>query len=177
MALRGVSVVELAGLAPGPFCGMVLADFGAQVVRVDRPGAQGDVSRLSRGKRSLAVDLKRRRGAAVVRRLCARADVVLEPFRHGERPEGSGRAEVMEAGPLHPRAVAAGALPPSLLDLPGDRVSLVPGPLRTSSRLEPAGLPGPASPYSPPRLPPVSLPGHPCLPAPKSWRVGSPLGI
>lgn len=83
MALRGVSVVELAGLAPGPFCGMVLADFGAQVVRVDRPGAQGDVSRLSRGKRSLAVDLKRRRGAAVVRRLCARADVVLEPFRHG----------------------------------------------------------------------------------------------
>lgn len=88
MALRGVLVVELAGLAPGPFCGMVLADFGARVVRVDRPGARGDVSRLSRGKRSLAVDLKRRPGAAVVRRLCARADVVLEPFRHGERPRG-----------------------------------------------------------------------------------------
>ncbi|XP_037385837.1 alpha-methylacyl-CoA racemase isoform X2 [Talpa occidentalis] len=83
MALRGVSVVELAGLAPGPFCGMVLADFGAQVVRVDRPGSAGDVSRLGRGKRSLAVDLKRPRGAAVVRRLCARADVVLEPFRRG----------------------------------------------------------------------------------------------
>ncbi|KAM5331530.1 alpha-methylacyl-CoA racemase [Glossophaga mutica] len=83
MALQGVSVVELAGLAPGPFCGMILADFGAQVVRVDRPGAPGDVSRLSRGKRSLAVDLKQPRGVAVVRRLCALADVVLEPFRHG----------------------------------------------------------------------------------------------
>nr|XP_019592823.1 PREDICTED: alpha-methylacyl-CoA racemase isoform X2 [Rhinolophus sinicus]XP_019592824.1 PREDICTED: alpha-methylacyl-CoA racemase isoform X2 [Rhinolophus sinicus] len=83
MALRGVCVVELAGLAPGPFCGMILADFGAQVVRVDRPGAGGDVSRLSRGKRSLVVDLKRPRGVTVVRRLCARADVVLEPFRRG----------------------------------------------------------------------------------------------
>ncbi|XP_007535947.2 alpha-methylacyl-CoA racemase isoform X2 [Erinaceus europaeus] len=83
MALRGVNVVELAGLAPGPFCGMVLADFGAQVLRVDRPGSAGDVSRLARGKRSLALDLKRPRGAAVLRRLCARADVVLEPFRCG----------------------------------------------------------------------------------------------
>ncbi|XP_021512033.1 alpha-methylacyl-CoA racemase [Meriones unguiculatus] len=83
MALRGISVVELAGLAPGPFCGMVLADFGAQVVRVDRPGSVGDVSRLARGKRSLVLDLKRPAGATVLRRLCARADVLLEPFRCG----------------------------------------------------------------------------------------------
>ncbi|ELW53506.1 alpha-methylacyl-CoA racemase [Tupaia chinensis] len=83
MALRGVCVVELAGLAPGPFCGMILADFGAQVLRVDRPGSSGDVSRLSRGKRSLALDLKRPEGASVLRRLCERADVLLEPFRHG----------------------------------------------------------------------------------------------
>ncbi|XP_024610385.1 alpha-methylacyl-CoA racemase [Neophocaena asiaeorientalis asiaeorientalis] len=83
MALQGVSVVELAGLAPGPFCGMVLADFGAQVVRVDRPGTRGDLSRMARGKRSLAVDLKQPRGAAVLRLLCARADVVLESFRPG----------------------------------------------------------------------------------------------
>uniref|UniRef100_A0A8C8Z5P6 Alpha-methylacyl-CoA racemase n=1 Tax=Prolemur simus TaxID=1328070 RepID=A0A8C8Z5P6_PROSS len=83
MALKGVCVLELAGLAPAPFCGMVLADFGAQVVRVDRPGANGDVSRLSRGKRSLVLDLKRPRGAAVLRRMCARADVLLEPFRRG----------------------------------------------------------------------------------------------
>ncbi|MBZ3877924.1 Alpha-methylacyl-CoA racemase [Sciurus carolinensis] len=83
MALQGVRVVELAGLAPGPFCGMVLADFGAQVLRVDRVGSPGDLSRLARGKRSLALDLKRAHGAAVLRRLCARADVLLEPFRRG----------------------------------------------------------------------------------------------
>lgn len=84
MALRGIRVVELAGLAPGPFCGMVLADFGAEVVRVDRLGSMGDPSSLARGKRSLALDLKRSRGGAVLRRLCARADVLLEPFRCGE---------------------------------------------------------------------------------------------
>uniref|UniRef100_A0A4W2CCY5 Solute carrier family 45 member 2 n=1 Tax=Bos indicus x Bos taurus TaxID=30522 RepID=A0A4W2CCY5_BOBOX len=83
MALRGITVVELAGLAPVPFCGMVLADFGAQVVRVDRPAARSGPSRLARGKRSLVVDLKQPRGAAVLRRLCARADVMLEPFRPG----------------------------------------------------------------------------------------------
>lgn len=83
MALRGIRVVELAGLAPGPFCGMVLADFGAQVARVDRPGYPGDVSRLGRGKRSLVLNLKRPEGAAVLRRLCARADVLLDPFRGG----------------------------------------------------------------------------------------------
>ena len=102
MALQGVSVVELAGLAPGPFCGMVLADFGAQVVRVDRPGSRGDLSRMARGKRSLAVDLKRPRGAAVLRSLCARADVMLESFRPGElqiatRRE-TGRGAVPEEG-------------------------------------------------------------------------------
>ena len=84
MALQGIRVLELAGLAPGPFCGMVLADFGAQVVRVDRPGARRDVSFMARGKRSLVVNLKRQDGALVLRRLCAQADVVLEPFRHGE---------------------------------------------------------------------------------------------
>ncbi|XP_005078068.1 alpha-methylacyl-CoA racemase isoform X2 [Mesocricetus auratus] len=83
MALRGIRVVELAGLAPGPFCGMVLADFGAQVVRVDRPGSGGDVSLLGRGKRSLVLDLKQPRGATVLRRICARVDVLLEPFRCG----------------------------------------------------------------------------------------------
>ncbi|XP_011284896.1 alpha-methylacyl-CoA racemase [Felis catus] len=83
MALQGIRVLELAGLAPGPFCGMVLADFGAQVVRVDRPGARRDVSFMARGKRSLVVNLKRQDGALVLRRLCAQADVVLEPFRHG----------------------------------------------------------------------------------------------
>ncbi|XP_053860118.1 alpha-methylacyl-CoA racemase [Vidua macroura] len=87
MALSGVRVLELAGLAPAPLCGMILADFGAQVVRVDRLSqsaaalAHGDVQ--ARGKRSLALDLKQPQGAAVLRRLCGRADVLIEPFRHG----------------------------------------------------------------------------------------------
>ncbi|XP_071436883.1 alpha-methylacyl-CoA racemase isoform X2 [Pithys albifrons albifrons] len=84
MALSGVRVLELAGLAPAPLCGMILADFGARVVRVDRlphAGAPTDVQ--GRGKRSLALDLKRPQGAAALRRLCRGADVLIEPFRHG----------------------------------------------------------------------------------------------
>ncbi|NXF74237.1 AMACR racemase, partial [Sclerurus mexicanus] len=84
MALSGVRVLELAGLAPAPLCGMILADFGARVVRVDRP-ARGPLAPdvQGRGKRSLALDLKRPQGAAALRRLCRAADVLVEPFRHG----------------------------------------------------------------------------------------------
>lgn len=85
MALRGVRVLELAGLAPAPLCGMILADFGAQVVRVDRTtqaALAADVQ--GRGKRSLALNLKRAAGAEALRRMCRGADVLIEPFRHGE---------------------------------------------------------------------------------------------
>lgn len=92
MPLRGIKVLELAGLAPGPFCGMVLADFGAQVMLVERPGAVGNLRVFARGKRSLAVDLKQPGGVAVLRRLCPHVDVVLEPFRHGE-PLASARGQ------------------------------------------------------------------------------------
>ncbi|XP_059689817.1 alpha-methylacyl-CoA racemase [Gavia stellata] len=84
MALSGVRVLELAGLAPAPLCGMILADFGAQVVRVDRISRSAVTTDVQgRGKRSLALDLKRPPGAAVLRRLCCGADVLIEPFRHG----------------------------------------------------------------------------------------------
>ncbi|XP_042300167.1 alpha-methylacyl-CoA racemase-like [Sceloporus undulatus] len=83
--LGGVRVLELAGLAPAPLCGLVLADFGAEVVRVDRAprAAFSGADVQGRGKRSLALDLKRRQGAQALRRLCRRADVLLEPFRPG----------------------------------------------------------------------------------------------
>lgn len=85
MALSGLRVLELAGLAPAPLCGMILADFGACVVRVDRaPRSAVAVDVQGRGKRSLALDLKRPPGAAALRRLCGGADVLIEPFRHGE---------------------------------------------------------------------------------------------
>lgn len=86
--LAGVRVVELAGIGPGPFCAMVLADLGADVVRVDRPGPAGDPAGLAfdvlgRGRRSVAVDLKRPEGPGVVLRLVEGADALLEGFRPG----------------------------------------------------------------------------------------------
>lgn len=83
MALAGVRVIELAGLAPAPFCGMILADFGAKVVRVDRTKVAMAVDTLARGKQSVALNLKNPEGVAVLKRLCIQSDVVLEPFRKG----------------------------------------------------------------------------------------------
>jgi alpha-methylacyl-CoA racemase len=88
--LAGVRVVEIAGLGPGPFCGMMLADMGATVLRVDRPGRRNpgnplppDGDLLNRGRQSVAVDLKDAEGAEVVLRLTERADVLFEGFRPG----------------------------------------------------------------------------------------------
>ncbi|CAL9682129.1 unnamed protein product [Knipowitschia caucasica] len=83
MALAGVRVIELAGLAPAPFCGMVLADFGASVIRVDRTKAGVTVDTQGRGKRSVAIDLKTPAGVGLLKKLCVQSDVVLEPFRKG----------------------------------------------------------------------------------------------
>ncbi|KAL1712641.1 CoA-transferase family III domain-containing protein [Schizophyllum commune] len=82
MALSGVKVVEFAGLAPGPFAGLILADHGASVVRVDRPGAQSqDV--LARGKRSIAISPKTPSGRDVLKKIIAASDVLIDPFRPG----------------------------------------------------------------------------------------------
>ncbi|MFB0926614.1 MAG: CaiB/BaiF CoA-transferase family protein, partial [Acidimicrobiales bacterium] len=88
--LAGVKVIELAGIGPGPFCGMMLADMGADVVRVERAsnvpaempaGSPPDVA--SRGKRSIGVDLKNPEGVETVLRLIEGADVLIEGFRPG----------------------------------------------------------------------------------------------
>jgi alpha-methylacyl-CoA racemase len=87
--LQGVRIVELAGIGPGPFCGMLLADLGAEVVLVDRKGGalpfgaapQFDFTR--RGKRSIALDLKQPGAPGVVLRLLERADGLIEGFRPG----------------------------------------------------------------------------------------------
>jgi alpha-methylacyl-CoA racemase len=85
--LAGVTVVELAGIGPGPYCAMLLADMGASVVRVDRAGpASADYTPnpvLERGRRSIAVDLKHDRGRDLVLRLVQRSDVLVESFRPG----------------------------------------------------------------------------------------------
>ncbi|XP_039856643.1 alpha-methylacyl-CoA racemase [Simochromis diagramma] len=83
MALAGVRVIELAGLAPAPFCGMILADFGAKVIRVDRTKVPTSLDTQARGKRSVAINLKTAEGIALLRKLCIKSDVVLEPYRKG----------------------------------------------------------------------------------------------
>ncbi|KAM5342578.1 hypothetical protein ACJ41O_013544 [Fusarium nematophilum] len=87
--LHGIKVLEFAGLAPGPFAGMLLADAGASVLRIDRaqPGTSSRAlpteDMLARHKASVAVDLKSPRGVALVKRLASRADVLIDPFRPG----------------------------------------------------------------------------------------------
>lgn len=83
MALKGVKVIEMAGLAPAPFCGMILADFGADVTRIDRTGSPFNPDTMARGKKSVAINLKRLEGVDVVRKMCQKADVLIEPFRPG----------------------------------------------------------------------------------------------
>ena len=73
---------QFAGLAPGPFAGLILADWGADVVRVDRP-AKSSSDVLCRNKRSIVVDVKVPSGRDVLRRLVAQADVLIDPFRPG----------------------------------------------------------------------------------------------
>lgn len=87
--LSGLRVVEVGGIGPVPFCGMVLSDLGADVIRFDRPAAAGAPGSgvpddlMRRGRRSLAVDLKHPDGLAVARRLIGNADGLLEGFRPG----------------------------------------------------------------------------------------------
>ena len=84
--LKGLKIIEMAGIGPGPFCGMVLADLGAEVIRVDRASAIGTGSKQeasNRGKKSIAVDLKSEEGAEVVLKLVETADAIFEGFRPG----------------------------------------------------------------------------------------------
>ena len=81
LPLTGIKVLELAGLAPAPFAGMILSDFGAQVTRVSKPGDVSKLDSFSRGKRSICVDLKF--GKDVFKRLNANTDILIEPYRAG----------------------------------------------------------------------------------------------
>ncbi|MBI3522517.1 MAG: CoA transferase [Chloroflexi bacterium] len=110
--LAGIRVIEIGNYMAGPFCGMHLADLGAEVIKVENPkggdltrqlqpfqaGESGSFLRLNRGKRSLALDLKRPRGADIFRRLSARADVVLENLRPGTMADlGLSSRSLMDA--------------------------------------------------------------------------------
>ncbi|KAM3599516.1 uncharacterized protein V6R79_007222 [Siganus canaliculatus] len=100
MALAGVRVIELAGLAPAPFCGMILADFGAKVIRVDRTKVAMSVDTQGRGKKSVSINLKNPEGVALLRKLCLQSDVVLEPYRKGVMEKlGLGPQELLKENP------------------------------------------------------------------------------
>ena len=84
--LKGFKIIEMAGIGPGPFCRMILADLGAEIIRVDRASAAGTGSReepANRGKKSIAVDLKSEDGVEVVLKLVESADAIFEGFRPG----------------------------------------------------------------------------------------------
>lgn len=101
--LRGVRVIELAGIGPCPFAAMVLADLGAEVLRIERPsavslgeGTSHDL--LQRGKRSVGIDLKSAVGTELALRLVASADALVEGFRPGVTERlGLGPAECLAA--------------------------------------------------------------------------------
>ncbi len=112
--LAGIRVVEIGNYMAGPYCGMQLADLGADVVKVEHPqagdlarlleplasGESGNFARLNRDKRSLAIDLKREEGRAIFIRLAGRADVVVENLRPGTMDDlGLSPASLLEANP------------------------------------------------------------------------------
>ena len=87
--LAGIKVVEFAGIGPGPFCCMLLADMGADVIRIDRADRVGKetmeprFNTLLRNRKNIAVNLKSQEGAEVARKLCDDADILIEGFRPG----------------------------------------------------------------------------------------------
>jgi len=113
--LAGIRVVELGSLIAGPFCGQLLGDFGAEVIKVEDPG-RGDPMRewgqvkvqglslhwpiIGRNKKSVTADLRREEGRELVRRLAARSDVLLENFRPGTLERwGLGPEDLFEQNP------------------------------------------------------------------------------
>ena len=116
--LQGLKALEFAGLAPAPFAGMLLADAGADVLRIDRaiPGNSGTATAgndgsgtaqdlLSRRKRSIAVNLKSADGIRLVKELARTADIVIEPFRPGVMEKLGLGPDVLCAEDANPRLI------------------------------------------------------------------------
>ncbi|MBN1613959.1 MAG: CoA transferase [Deltaproteobacteria bacterium] len=102
--LQGVKIIEIAGIGPGPFCGMMLSDMGAEIIRVDRIGGQPGLASgkdvLNRGRRTIAVDLRAPEGPGVILRLCEKVDALFEGFRPGVTERlGIGPKDCMARNP------------------------------------------------------------------------------
>lgn len=107
LPLSGVRIIELAGVGPGPFCGMMLADSGAEVIRIDRAGGlgagvtiDGEKDVMLRSRRTISLDLKQPAAVEIVRRLCTTADGLIEGFRPGVTERlGLGPDELLAINP------------------------------------------------------------------------------
>jgi alpha-methylacyl-CoA racemase len=116
--LDGIKVLEMAGLAPSPFCGMILSDFGADVMVVDRLSTGGPEipyvmakNPFDRGKRSIRVNLKTEEGIAVVRNMLKGSDVLIEPYRPGVMENlglGPDQALALNSGLIYARLTGWG---------------------------------------------------------------------
>ncbi|HLI61824.1 MAG TPA: CaiB/BaiF CoA-transferase family protein [Terriglobales bacterium] len=102
--LRGYRILEFSGIGPAPMCAMLLSDLGAEVIRLDNPAAEGGLPArfnfLRRGRRSVALDLKRPAARVVVMRLVEKADALVEGFRPGVMERlGLGPEECLARNP------------------------------------------------------------------------------
>ena len=101
--LKGTTIIEFSGIGPGPFCGMVLADLGAEVIKIDRASSLGKGNELdfqSRSKYSITADLKKPDAIDEIKKLLSQADALFEGFRPGVMERlGLGPEEVLEINP------------------------------------------------------------------------------
>ena len=101
--LKDIKVIEMAGIGPAPFCGMILADMGAEVISVERITAAGRGSSAdiaSRGKKSIAVDIRKLEGQDIIKKLVESADVLIEGFRPGVMEKNNlGPDELLKINP------------------------------------------------------------------------------
>ena len=101
--LKDIKVIEMAGIGPAPFCGMILADMGAEVISVERITAAGRGSSsdiASRGKKSIAVDIRKPEGQDIIKKLVESADVLIEGFRPGVMEKNNlGPDELLHINP------------------------------------------------------------------------------
>jgi len=99
--LKGIRIVEMGGIGPAPFAAMMLADHGAEVIRVERAGMIGfENDPLRRSRRSIALDLKKPEACEVVRRLAVKADGLIEGYRPGVMERlGLGPDELLRTNP------------------------------------------------------------------------------
>ena len=116
--LDGIRAIELGGIGPTPFAGLMLAELGADVVRIDRPGERNPLALaagLRRSRPSIPVDLKSPAGGDVVKRLVDGADVLVEGFRPGVAERlGLGPDECLARNPrlVHARMTGWGQTGP-----------------------------------------------------------------